>query len=60
MPLSLPAYPQINGLRPDFASIQFTPQLPDGSATTITGIKSINYKVEQDPTEIYGTSPLHG
>jgi hypothetical protein len=58
MPLSLPAYPLINGLRPDFACIQFTPQLPDGSATTITGIKSLNYKVEQDPTEIYGTSPL--
>lgn len=58
MPISLPAYPQINGLRPDFASIQFTPQLPDGGATSITGIKSINYKVEQDPTEIYGTSPL--
>lgn len=58
MPVSLPAYPLINGLRPDFACIQFTPQLPDGSATTITGIKSINYKVEQDPTEIYGTSPL--
>lgn len=58
MPVSLPAYPLINGLRPDFACIQFTPQLPDGSAVTITGIKSINYKVEQDPTEIYGTSPL--
>lgn len=58
MPVTLPAYPLINGLRPDFACIQFTPQLPDGSATTITGIKSINYKVEQDPTEIYGTSPL--
>ncbi len=58
MPISLPAYPLINGLRPDFSCIQFTPQLPDGSATTITGIKSINYKVEQDPTEIYGTSPL--
>lgn len=58
MPISLPAYPQINGLRPDWASIQFTPLLPDGSAVTITGIKSLNYKVEQDPVEIYGTSPL--
>lgn len=58
MPLTLPSYPQINGLRPDWSSITFTPQLPDGSSQAIVGIKSLNYKVEQDPAELYGTSPL--
>jgi hypothetical protein len=57
MPLTLPAYPLINGLRPDWSSIHFTPNLPDGSAEPIVGIKSLNYKVEQDPVEVYGTGP---
>ena len=58
MPLVLPSYPLINGVRPDWASIQFSPQLPDGSKSVIVGIKSLNYKVEQDPVDVMGTSPL--
>jgi len=58
MPLSLPSYPLINGVRPDWSSIQFSPQLPDGSKSIIVGIKSLNYKVEQDPSDVMGTSPL--
>lgn len=58
MPLTLPQYPLINGVRPDWSSIQFAPQLPDGSKQVIVGVKSLNYKVEQDPADVFGTSPL--
>lgn len=58
MPLVLPQYPLINGVRPDWASIQFSPQLPDGSKSVIVGLKSLNYKAEQDPVDVMGTSPL--
>lgn len=55
MPLTLPSYPLINGVLPDWSCIQFTPQLPDGSASQVVGIKSISYKLEQDPADVFGT-----
>lgn len=58
MALVLPSYPLINGLRPDWSSVEFAPQLPDGSKSIIVGIKSINYKVEQDPVDVFGTAPI--
>lgn len=58
MALVLPSYPLINGTLPDWASVQFTAQLPDGSRSRIVGLKSLNYKVEQDPADVFGTSSI--
>lgn len=58
MPINLPKYPLINGNRPDWAAIEFTPQLGDGTSAVVVGLKSLNYKAEQDPTDVMGTSPL--
>ena len=58
MTLSLPQYPYINGVRPDFSSISFLPMIAGAATIPVVGIKSINYKAEQDPADVFGTSPL--
>lgn len=50
-------YPLINGVRHDWSSIEFAIQLPTGTAVTVVGAKSINYKFEKKGTHVYGTGP---
>jgi len=46
----MPSYPEVNGLRPDYSSVEI-----NASGRTIVGVKSISYGHGLEPGEVRGT-----